>query len=139
MADAIIPVPIYDPRYVSLANLVLNAKTNESYEVKDIPYSNSANASTSSIYFTPSSQFNIGIIYDSAAAYSMAATYKYYQVLPFIVIMPNTLSCINYTGDGDNWQLTVYYDYSKNMVKVMHSFVNQNQKTHAVFKLAILE
>ena len=62
----------------------------------------------------------------------MAATYKLYQILPIIVIMPNTISCIVYTGDGDNQQLTIYYDYSNNMIKVMHSFVNQTQK-HMLF------
>lgn len=84
MADAIIPVPIYDPQYQQLTNLVLNAK-------KIITINSKLNASNGSQFEIGS--FNIAIITQFYAKDEFNTTI-YYQISPITIIIPNMSSVI---------------------------------------------
>lgn len=90
MADAIIPVPIYDPQYQQLANLVLNAK-------KIITINSKLNASNGSQFEIGS--FNIAIITQLYAKDEYNTTI-YYQISPITIIIPNMSSVILPTIEG---------------------------------------
>lgn len=84
MADAIIPVPIYDPQYQQLTNLVLNAK-------KIITINSKLNTSNGSQFEIGS--FNIAIITQLYAKDEYTSTI-YYQISPITIIIPNMSSVI---------------------------------------------
>lgn len=84
MADAIIPVPIYDPQYQQLTNLVLNAKK--------IVTINSKLSTPNGSQFELGS-FNIAII---TQLYAKDLTHStiYHQIFPLTIIIPNMSSVI---------------------------------------------
>lgn len=82
MAEAFLPVPIYDPQYLQLSNLVLNAK-------KIITINSKLNASNGSQFEIGS--FNIAII-TQLYAKDVSYTEVQYQISPLTIIIPNMSS-----------------------------------------------
>ena len=138
MADAIAPVPIYDPQYQQIANLVINAKA--IYQINiDVPQASGYN--TTPNIEIPLIPFNILIITNLSASYS---SFGYMQAVPLSIITSNLTQFQYipfYTDSGNNSYIRMYLKVtsSDSSIYMSHSYETNNGKIRTTFTVAIID